>query len=158
MARLSRRYVLFALALLAVVEGAVVAAALTDGSSRQISHIPDLVGVRTAAAKSELQKLGFKERVAPAQHAGEPSGTVVRTRPSESAALASVVTITPSSGPRNVRIPAVSGRSQDAAMTALRSFGLIVRPSMSYASTPSQIAIGTTPPAGTAVPPTVPSN
>ncbi len=152
MARLSRRHVLFALALVAVVAGAVVAASLTD-RSRQISQIPDLVGVRTAAAKSELQKLGFKVRVAPAQHAGEPSGTVVRTRPSESAALASVVTITPSSGPRSVRIPAVSGRSQDAAMTALRSFGLLVRPSMSYGSTPRQIAIGTTPPAGTAVPP-----
>ena len=75
-------------------------------------------------------------------------------RPSvSSAALGTTVMLVPSAGPRSIAVPAVAGYSEEAATAVLEDAGLIVQPSAAYASVPSGTAVGTTPPAGSMVPP-----
>ncbi|MDX6631690.1 MAG: eukaryotic-like serine/threonine-protein kinase, partial [Gaiellales bacterium] len=123
------------------------------GGALPVVPLPQLVGTSVPTARSSLQKLGLDVRIAPARHATTASGTVARIRPSSAAALGSVVTITPSSGPRRIEIPPVFGLSSDAASSELAGLGFVVRTRTSYASSPQATAVGTTPAAGTPAPP-----
>src|SRR4029077_18562429 len=72
--------------------------------------LPDVVGRSVASAASDLRARGFAVRIARARHAAKPTGTVAAVRPSvSSAALGTTVTLVPSSGPRSIAVPAVTG-------------------------------------------------
>ena len=117
-------------------------------------RLPVVVGLPVATARSALEDDGFKVGIAPARHAGQPAGTVAGVDPTgPSAAHGTLVTITPSSGPRRIRIPALSGFSQQAATAELERLGLVVAPAMSVDSAPRGTVVGTAPPAGATAPP-----
>jgi eukaryotic-like serine/threonine-protein kinase len=116
--------------------------------------LPQVVGRPVASAASVLRARGFAVRIASAQHAAKPTGTVAAVRPSvASAALGTTLTLVPSSGPRAIAVPSVTGYSEQAATAVLEKAGLIVQPRAVYAPVPSGTAVGTTPPAGDLVPP-----
>jgi serine/threonine-protein kinase len=88
------------------------------------------------------------------------AGNVVRTSPAGGARLhkGSAVTLVPSSGPRLVKVPDVSGQQLSDAKQALRQDGLTVGSVHKVASTSvdAGIVIGTTPAAGLSWPQTRP--
>jgi serine/threonine-protein kinase len=124
------------------------------GGKAPLVPLPSVAGMPVETAKSALQRRGFGVRVAPAEHAGNANGTVARIRPTgTSLARGSLVTLIPSSGPAPVRIPLVTGFSQQAATSELEKLGFVVQPTSAYASAPLGSAVGTTPQAGATAPP-----
>jgi beta-lactam-binding protein with PASTA domain len=143
--------VLAAAALLLV--AAFVLATRGTGEPRRVV-LPRVVGRTVASAASLLRARGFVVRIASARHDARPTGSVAAVRPSvSSAALGTTVTLVPSAGPRSIAVPAVTGYSEEAATAVLDGAGLTVETRAAYASAPSGTAVGTTPPAGTMVPP-----
>jgi eukaryotic-like serine/threonine-protein kinase len=132
---------------------AVVLATRGDAGPRRVT-LPRVIGRPVPTAASALRNRGFVVRIVAAEHAREASGTVAAVHPgAASAPQGSTVVVVPSSGPRLITIPAVSGFSQTAAVTALEQLGLAVRPLKAYDTAPSGTAIATAPRVGTAVPP-----
>ena len=103
---------------------------------------------------SALRARGFVVRTLPATHAVEAAGTVAAVRPNAASAdFGTTVAVIPSAGPSQIAIPPVAGFSEAAAVATLERLGLDVRPQTAYGPTPTGTVVGTTPPAGTAVPP-----
>ena len=123
------------------------------GESRSVA-LPHVVGRPLASAVSALRARGFVVRTLPAAHAEEAAGTVAAIRPNvASADIGTTVAVIPSAGPSQIAIPPVAGFSEAAAVATLERLGLDVRPQTAYGPTPTGTVVGTTPPAGTAVPP-----
>jgi serine/threonine-protein kinase len=158
-ARRSRRtpprgVLVVALAAAALLVGLVFALTTRGGGETRSAALPRVVGRPVAVAVSALRARGFVVRTLPAVHANEAPGIVTAVRPNAASAdIGTTVAVVPSSGPSRIAIPAVAGFSEDAAVAALERLGLDVLPQTAYAPTPSGTAVGTTPPAGTAVPP-----
>jgi hypothetical protein len=138
----------------ALLVGVAFVLATRGGAGPSRVTLPRVIGRPVAAAASALRERGFVVRIVAGEHASETSGTVAAVHPSgASAARASTVVIVPSSGPRLIAIPTVSGLSQAAAVAELERLGLAVRPQTAYGTAPSGTAIATVPPVGTTVPP-----
>jgi serine/threonine-protein kinase len=154
-ARPTRRAMLLAaLAAAAVLLVAAFLLAMRGPAEPRRVALPQVLGRPVASAASLLRARGFSVRIASARHTAKQTGTVAAMRPSvSSAALGTTITLVPSSGPRSIAVPAVAGYSEEAATAVLEDAGLIVQPSAAYASVPSGMAVGTTPPAGNMVPP-----
>ena len=148
-ARVTRKRVLGALAVLALLLAAAVAASTRSGGHPPVVAVPGVVGMPVAAAKSALQKRGFDVRTAPAEHARAPSGTVSRVRPGAASLVrGSVLTLVPSSGAIADRDPAGLRAVADAATQALEQLRFVVRPIASYGPVPRGDVVGTSPAAG----------
>ena len=112
--------------------------------------MPKVVGMPVSAARSALLERGFEVRVGARRHADRPAGTVDAVRPAaSSAARGALITLIPSSGQRQVVVPAVAGFSQAVAIAKLERRGFIVQRSMAYAPSPAGTVLGTVPAAGT---------
>jgi len=143
-----------ALGAAALLVGLAFALTTRGGDDPRSVALPRVVGRPLASAISALRARGFVVRTLPAAHAVEAVGTVAAVRPNaESADFGTTVAVIPSSGPSQIAIPPVAGFSEDAAVATLERLGLDVRPQTAYGPTPSGTVVGTTPPAGTAVPP-----
>jgi serine/threonine-protein kinase len=153
--RLTRRHWLAALGAAVALAGALFVLSAGDGDGAPpLVSLPKVVGMPVATARSALLEDGFDVRVGAKRHAGRPAGTVDAVRPAAaSAARGALITIIPSSGPRPVVVPAVTGFSQAAATAELERRGLVVHPSTAYASSPAGTAVATAPAAGTAADP-----
>jgi serine/threonine-protein kinase len=143
-----------ALALAALVVGAVFALATRgDGGARRVA-LPRLVGTPVASAASALRARGLTPRLASAIYASAPRGTVAAVRPRVATVEAgSAVTIVPSSGPRPIAVPGVAGLSLSAALTALDGAGLAAQTRTIHDAAPRGTAVATTPAEGTGVAP-----
>jgi serine/threonine-protein kinase len=146
--RLTMRHGLAALG--AVVALAGVAFVLTAGGgdgTPPLVPLPKVIGMRVATAKSALLERGFDVRVGARRHSDQPIGTVTVIRPAgATAARGAMVTLTASSGPRQVVVPSVTGLSQADATAELQRQGFVVHPGMAYdASVPAGSVNGTTP-------------
>ena len=152
---LTRRHGLAALAVVAALGGAAFVLTAGDGGGKPLVGLPRVVGMPVATAKAALVARGFDARIGAQQHADRPPGTVVGIRPAgASAALGAVITIIPSSGPREAVIPAIAGLSQAAATAELERRGFVVHSGIAYSpSVPAGTAVATAPPEGTAIPP-----
>jgi serine/threonine-protein kinase len=145
----TRRRALGGLAALALLVAAVFVVSTRGGGTMPLVRVPTVVGMPVEAAKSSLQKSGFDVRMAPAEHASGPSGTVARIRPTRvSAARGSIVTLIPSSGPAQVAIPVVTGSSQADATAVLEHLGFVVRPVAVSGPAAAGSVVGTAPQAG----------
>ena len=150
----SRGVLVVALAVAALLVGLAFALTTRGGGEARSVGLPRVVGLPVASAVSALRTRGFVVRTLAAEHANEAPGTVAAVRPNTASAdFGSTIAVVPSSGPSRIAIPPVAGFSQEAAVAALERLGLDVRPQTAFGPTPSGTAIGTTPPAGTAVPP-----
>jgi serine/threonine-protein kinase len=91
-----------------------------------IAELPDVKGLGSAEAVRRLTKAGFKPSIQSESSATVPAGKVISTEPSADteAQAGSPVTVLVSSGPVQVRVPAVTGQSEAEAKASLRAVGL----------------------------------
>ena len=132
-----------------------------SGGADQIP-VPDLKGQTLESVQTLLSKPPFEFKVTTVQEVSPtvPKGSVTRTEPVANTALksGSAITVYVSSGPAQVPVPAVEGKSEADAVAALKAVGLTAE--IKYATVQAGapdvgtvISQGTT--AGTMVDPTV---
>jgi eukaryotic-like serine/threonine-protein kinase len=93
--------------------------------------VPTLVGRPVGEARASLLDLGFVVRIAPGTHSLQiPEGAVVALRPEPGTELdhGASVTIVPSLGPRQVGVPAVTGKTRVRAEQEILVAGLKLGP------------------------------
>jgi eukaryotic-like serine/threonine-protein kinase len=121
--------------------------------------VPNVAGLTTSTAATELRNVGFKVKIGPAQTDNSvPKGEVARTQPriGSQAPNGSVITLIPSAGPRMIAVPNVTGKGLADARKALQAAGLI--PGVASQQTSDTVPVGqvisTDPPPGTSWPQT----
>ena len=133
-------------------EGSEVRLNVSDGP--QIRAVPDVVGEGRRAARRTLTEAGFEVRERREPSADVRENRVVSQSPSGNgqAAEGSTITIVTSTGPEQVTVPDVVGRSEDDARAALEDAGLdvSVRPQESEDAEPGTV-LEQDPAAGTEV-------
>ncbi len=130
-------------------------------SSGRYTRVPDVAGLATSTAATELRNLGFGVKMgAPQLDNQVPKGEVARTMPSSGSNALSGATITliSSAGPRMISVPNVTGKAVADAQKALVAAGLTPGAVQQQTSPtiPQGEVISTGPPAGTSWPQTRP--
>jgi serine/threonine-protein kinase len=108
-------------------EGSTVTLTVSDGPGD--STVPPVEGELERTARRQVERAGFKVRVRQEASATVPAGRVIESRPSERTQLqrGRTVQLVVSSGPRQVRVPGVVGRTRENAESTLRAAGFEVR-------------------------------
>jgi beta-lactam-binding protein with PASTA domain/predicted nucleic acid-binding protein len=99
---------------------------ITVSSGPGTATLPEVKGLTGPQAESRLTKAGFKPTLQSRPSATVEQGLVISTEPSGDtvAQAGSPVTVFVSSGPAQVRVPAVVGQSEAEAKASLRAAGL----------------------------------
>jgi eukaryotic-like serine/threonine-protein kinase len=129
---------------------------LTTG---RYTSVPSVAGDTMSQARSALTAAGFKVVTGNSLTSNVVAkGEVLSTSPSGRAIKGTTVTLTLSSGPRMIDIPAVAGKSLTAAEQALRNDGLTVNTTVEQVGSQDAVGtvVGTNPAAGTSWPVTKP--
>jgi serine/threonine-protein kinase len=115
--------------------------------------VPRLHGLSRSEAKRLLDRAGFEANFDSAPSSSVPQGVVVSSDPAGGtlAKGGSLVTVTVSSGPRLVTVPAVVGRSSDAAKQAIAGRGLEYSVTFQQSQKPAGKVLSQSPDAGTRV-------
>ncbi len=92
-------------------------------------QVPNVVGLRQAAAEAEIRRVGLEVLVVPTEEADAPEGEVLRQSPGggETVPEGTVVEIAVAAGPTAVTVPDVTGQEVAAATRQLEDLKLIVR-------------------------------
>ncbi|MFN8160376.1 MAG: PASTA domain-containing protein [Solirubrobacterales bacterium] len=116
-------------------------------------EVPRVRGLTRSQARGELEQAGFRVSFETAFSSDVPEGDVISTDPpgGSTAKLGSVVSVSVSRGARLVSVPAVVGRSADAAKQAIRGRGLAFAVSRQESQKPAGQVISQSPDAGTRV-------
>ena len=149
-----RRHVLWWSAL-AVVLAAVVAAALIFLPGAGRVRVPNVIGLSSQSAAAKLTAAGLKDLPISGANASFRSGLVFAQTPPEGRLVSkgTRVTITVSSGPPTVTLPAVEGQTATQAVDSLRAAGFKPTTRTKPSATVAEgLAIGSEPPAHTARP------
>ena len=90
--------------------------------------VPNVVGLDQATATAQLQGLGLEVAVQNASSRSQAPGQVLKTSPGtgETLTRGDTVTLTVSTGPRQVNVPAVVGADRDDAVSSLEDRGFAV--------------------------------
>jgi len=92
--------------------------------------VPDLTGMNTSDARAALDKAGLtlNSQVQEEASDDQPAGAVITQSPAQGSQVSkgTKVSITVSTGPENVRVPIVSGQSEEDARSNLESAGFTV--------------------------------
>lgn len=109
----------------AVVVGIILAVLLTRGGGHKGVVVPNVLGMKQAAAVSEIQSAGFDSAVKN-KFSAQPKGTVVDQSPASGtkADKGSKVTLTVSQGQEPVTVPNLLGLPQSEAVSQLTQAGL----------------------------------
>jgi eukaryotic-like serine/threonine-protein kinase len=120
-------------------EGSVVTVRVSKGA--QLVAVPDVLQQSEDSARSELETAGFQVQVVQAPSSDTPQGLVSAQSPDPGveAARGSTVQITISTGPEQVRIPAVEGLSEQDATDALEEQGFNVESECVVVTDPGQV-------------------
>jgi beta-lactam-binding protein with PASTA domain len=130
-------------------------------ASGRYTRVPDVSGLATSTAATELRNLGFHVKMGTPQVDNQvPKGEAARTVPgSGSNALnGATITLIASAGPRMISVPNVTGQAIANAQKALQAAGLTPGAVQQETSptVPQNEVISTDPPAGTSWPQTKP--
>jgi beta-lactam-binding protein with PASTA domain/tRNA A-37 threonylcarbamoyl transferase component Bud32 len=130
-------------------------------ASGRYTRVPDVAGLATSTAATELRNLGFQVKIGNPQVDNQvPKGEAARTVPgSGSHALnGATITVIPSAGPRMILVPNVTGQAVANAQKALQAAGLTPGAVQQETSptVPQNEVISTDPAAGTSWPQTKP--
>lgn len=111
--------------------------------------VPDVVGLKEAAALRRLEAVGLKPKVRRV-FAQKPKGIVVDQDPSIGVRIVkgSIVRLDVSKGRKTVVVPAVVGQDQRAAVAALRKVALLANVFQVPSAEPKGIVVAQNPPAG----------
>ena len=135
-----------------VERGAVVTIDIAEAPEPVLVRVPDLVGERSADARSRLRELGLRPTQRPEQ-SSEPAGTVVGQTPSGGAEVreGSVVTLRVSTGPPRTEVPDVLGMDESSAVAELERAGFVPRIVDEPTAEPTEdgIVVGQSPTGGT---------
>ncbi|KZF02749.1 MAG: Stk1 family PASTA domain-containing Ser/Thr kinase [Rhodococcus sp. (in: high G+C Gram-positive bacteria)] len=117
------------LSLAAIVVVAIVGAflwSLGPGSSPARVAIPDVTGLSTSDAQARLAEADLRFDIVEKSDATVPTGAVIATRPGAGAEVdtKSTVNLDVSTGPEQVQVPQLAGKTQQQAAQALSSLGL----------------------------------
>jgi len=95
----------------------------------ELVQVPDVTDKSQSSATSTLQKAGFKVSVKEATSDKVSKGNVISQNPQSGVSVAkgSTVTITVASGPKTAEVPAVVGKSEADATSALKAKGFAVK-------------------------------
>ena len=147
---------------LAIIAGAVVIALIAGlvawfQLAGRYVPVPNVAGLTTAAATTELRNAGFAVKLGPAELSNQVTkGEVAATVPGTGQRMLRTGTITliPSAGPHMIKVPDLSGKALAAARLALRAAGLTPGPVTHQVSdsVPQGAVAGTKPPAGASWP------
>ena len=103
---------------------------LVISSGKEITEVPDLTGMNTSDARAALDKAGLtlNSQVQEEASDDQPAGAVITQSPAQGSQVSkgTKVSITVSTGPKNVRVPIVSGQSEEDARSNLESAGFTV--------------------------------
>ncbi len=134
----------------AVNKGSAVELTVSDGKP-QVA-VPDVTGDDAADAANRLGQAGFKTKTATEASPTVAAGKVIRTDPAANAKIdqGSTVTLVVSTGPQQVTVPNVIGKSPADAKAAVEAAGLVFSGSPSNAS-PNATATRQTPGSGQTV-------
>jgi beta-lactam-binding protein with PASTA domain len=99
---------------------------VTISAGRGSAPVPEVQGLKQAAAEEALRKAGFNVKVAKQYSDDVPAGTVISSSPAQGQTLerGKTVTLTVSRGPQGVEVPKLTGLQQDAAEQQLSGAGL----------------------------------
>ena len=122
-------------------EGSVVTVRVSKGS--QLIPVPDVLDQSEDSARAELETAGFEVQVVEAPSSSTPAGLVSAQNPDPGveAARGSTVQITISTGPEQVRVPAVEGMAEADAQDALEAEGFVVEVECFVVVDPGQVGI-----------------
>jgi serine/threonine-protein kinase len=122
-------------------EGSVVTVRVSKGT--QLIPVPDVLEQSEDSARAELEAAGFQVEVVEAPSSSTPAGLVSAQSPDPGveAARGSTVQITISTGPEQVRVPAVEGMSEGDAQDALDAEGLVAEVECVVVVDPGQVGI-----------------
>jgi eukaryotic-like serine/threonine-protein kinase len=122
-------------------EGSVVTVRVSKGS--QLIPVPDVLDQSEDSARAELETAGFEVQVVEAPSSSTPEGLVSAQNPDPGveAARGSTVQITISTGPEQVRVPAVEGMAEADAQDALEAEGFVVEVECVVVVDPGQVGI-----------------
>ena len=128
------------------------AVTLLVSSGRPNVAVPNVTGLRTAAALVRLKAAGLKSTIVKTPST-QPPGTVLKQQPSAGARVSKgqTVTLTVSSGKTKVAVPDVVGQPQPNAEGAVRGAGLLPTTAQVDSTQPAGIVVTQSPPAGTKV-------
>jgi len=125
---------------------------VSGGPGRGI--VPSTAGLSRSAAERELEDAGFGPRVRRVSSAEVETGLVIFSEPSGGTSLrrGSEVTITVSTGPREVSVPVLVGSQRNVAVERIRGRGLEPSVSEQRSSQPVGRVLSQSPSAGTSLP------
>jgi beta-lactam-binding protein with PASTA domain len=131
--------------------GAVVT--ITVSSGRAGVEVPDVVGLRTPAAVTDLQAAGFRAK-ASRVFSPKPSGTVIAQQPAagDRAEKGTEVKLQVSKGQKRVQVPDVVGQPSADAQAALKQAGLAYTIIVVPSDQPRGTVVSQAPPGGTTAP------
>lgn len=131
--------------------GAVVTIIVSAGRSGV--EVPDVVGLRTAAAVTKLQAAGFRAK-ASSVFSPKPSGTVVGQKPAagDRAEKGTQVLLQVSKGQKRVQVPDVVGQPSADAQAALKQAGFAYTIVVVPSDQPRGTVVSQDPPGGTTAP------
>jgi serine/threonine-protein kinase len=115
--------------------------------------VPNVEGLRLAAAKSSLGDAGLKSDVSEKFSSSVPDGVVISVKPKEGAIVnsGSRVALVVSKGPPPVTVPNLIDMNRDKAVSTLQGLGLKAKV-IAGAATPLDRVYSQDPPAGTKIP------
>jgi serine/threonine-protein kinase len=124
---------------------------LTVSAGPGKGEVPRVRGLTRPEAKKALEEAGFEVAFEALSSQDVPEGEVISTEPSggTTARIGSLVTVRVSSGPRLTTVPAVVGRSADAAKQAISGRGLEYSVSFQESQKPAGQVLSQSPDAGT---------
>ena len=134
-------------------EGSTVSLTVSNGPGQAL--VPAVDNLTSKQARQKLAQAGFKVAVQTEASTRVKKGFATRTAPASGQQVnkGSLVTLFVSSGPPAVRVPDVTGQSQDAATAALTNAGLKATTTQRDSSRDPGTVLAQTPQAGTTVDP-----
>ncbi|MCJ0895089.1 Stk1 family PASTA domain-containing Ser/Thr kinase [Rhodococcus sp. ARC_M5] len=115
---------------------------LGPGADPTTVTVPSVAGLSAAEAQSELENVGLRVRPQERPDASVPEGSAIGTTPAAGSQTESPgdIQLDVSSGPQQVQVPRLTGRTQQEASDALNEVGLELDPTIARApSTPENL-------------------
>jgi len=143
-------WIVLGIALIAV---ALVAAGVAYTVQVRTVEVPDVTGLSSGAAQSELRQAGFSVRIAEERFSLEPKGTVLdqTPEPGTEAKTGDEVSLVVSEGSEEFAMPDVVGDGLQLATGKLKSLGLDIAIEVEPSDLPSDTVLASNPGPGTTV-------
>ncbi len=152
-----RRALWWILGAIAAILIVVIAYLLLNGGGGKTDAVPSVVGMTQAKAEAAVSKAGLKSKVVKVPSSSVKAGVVTQTNPQFGVKVApgSTVTLDVSTGPKQIKMPPVTGESEATAQSQLQQFRVTTKTDSNSAK-PAGTVVRQSPKAGTLLLPNSP--